>query len=120
MTRQLTHSLQSSTTERDLPLSSLLVQDTMTALLAANMLTASESHARRAVTADVGDRGAVDGHTAALVGKGILATHRGHLVGFTRHDGMSFFFCGGRGCDDDERFCEGRRRSVVVLKFGSG
>ena len=63
----------------------------MTALLAANMLTASESHARRAVTADVGDRGAVDGHTAALVGKGILAAHRGHLVGFTRHDDMDFF-----------------------------
>lgn len=67
------------------PLSPLLVQHTVTALLAANVLTATERHARRAVTANVDDRGAVDSHTAAALGKGVLATHGGDLVSFAGH-----------------------------------
>jgi hypothetical protein len=94
---------------RSLPLGPLLVQDTVTALLAANVLTASEGHARRAVTADVDDRRAVDGHTAGAL-EGVLATHGGHLVSFTRHGGG--FVVSWVGCFGESVFLDGRAARV--------
>ena len=74
---------------RNSPLGALLVQDTVTAVLAADLVAALQGHARGALAAEVDDRGGVNGHgvePAALVAEGVLGAHGGDLVGFTRHD----------------------------------
>ena len=72
-----------------LPLGTLLVQHTVTAVLAANLVAALQRDTGRALAAEVDDGGAVDGHgageTAALSIEGVLGAHRGDLVGFARH-----------------------------------
>lgn len=73
---------------RNSPLGALLVQDTVTAVLAADLVAALQGHARGALAAEVDDRGAVDGHgvePAALVAESVLGAHGGDLVCFTRH-----------------------------------
>lgn len=74
------------------PLGSLLVQHTVPAVLAANLIAALQGNTRRALAAEIDDGGAVDGHgaaEAAIGAEGVLGAHRGDLVGFTGHD------CGG-------------------------
>lgn len=72
------------------PLGPLLVEHTVSAILAANLIAALQRNASRALAAEVDDGWGVNGHGAAkstLVAEGVLRTHRGDLVGFTRHSG---------------------------------
>jgi len=81
---------------RILPLGALLVEHTVTAVLAANLVTTLERDTRRALAAKVNDRGAVDSHSAesVVVAEGVLSAHRGDLVGFAGHFeyGVLFLF----------------------------
>jgi hypothetical protein len=72
-----------------LPLGTLLVQHTVTAVLAADLIAALQGNTGRALATKVDDGGAIDGHgageTAALSIEGVLGAHCGNLVGFARH-----------------------------------
>lgn len=96
---------------RNSPLGALLVQNTVTAVLAANLVAALQGHARGALAAEVDDRGGVNGHgvePAALVAEGVLGAHGGDLVGFTRHIWYVGGFAG---------LCEGRWAFVERTKI---
>jgi hypothetical protein len=75
--------------QKILPLGPLLVEHTVTAVLAANLVTALQRDTGRALAAEIHDGGAVHGHgageTAALGIECVLGANRGDLVGFARH-----------------------------------
>jgi hypothetical protein len=73
---------------KSLPLRPLLVQHTVTAILAADLVATLERDTGRALAAEVHNGGAVDVHGAAVSGlivEGGLSAHRGDLVSFARH-----------------------------------
>lgn len=86
--RQHRHSEQEPQKRKGLPLRPLLVQHTVTTVLAADLVATLERDAGRALAAEVNDRGTVDVHGAAVSALGVeggLRAHRGDLVRFARH-----------------------------------
>lgn len=60
----------------------------MSTVFATDLITTLQRNARRALAAEVYNGWAVDSHGAAesaLIAKGVLGAHRGHLVGFAGH-----------------------------------
>jgi hypothetical protein len=82
-----------------LPLGTLFVQHTVTAVLAANLVATLQGNTGRALATEVDDGGAVDGHgageTAALGIESVLGAHGRDLVGFARHGEVVGGFRGG-------------------------
>lgn len=73
------------------PLGTLLVEHTVTTVLAADRISLLHGNTGRALAAQVDNGGRVDGHSAVsgIVAEGILVSGDGggNLVGFARHFG---------------------------------